>query len=196
MALLLDYCGDQMDLATSINSMASGLATVLGNFLVFINFISFLPFLDGNYEAVYYLGIIILVVTTIPTLIVGIDTPSLPSGDDSNCFVTFFGILISMVQKALQMKLSTFLVLLFFFFISMAQYPWLLYFTDYMGKDIYHGDPDAPKGTPKRESYEEGVRMGGLAQGFFFFVIALKLILYRNIWNRNNGGLYYYSVLH
>ena len=42
-----------------------------------------------------------------------------------------------------------------------------LYFTDFVGQVVYHGDPSAPEGTPAHERYEAGVRMGSLGMSLY-----------------------------
>ncbi|XP_071501513.1 solute carrier family 45 member 3-like [Diadema antillarum] len=43
---------------------------------------------------------------------------------------------------------------------SMAVMGFRLYFTDYVGESIYHGNPDSPAGSLSRLAYENGIRMG------------------------------------
>ena len=38
----------------------------------------------------------------------------------------------------------------------------ILYYTEFFGEIMYEGDPGAEKGTPERQNYEEGLRMGSL----------------------------------
>jgi hypothetical protein len=60
---------------TSYFSAASGLASVLANFIGFINFLSFLPFFSENYQPVFYLGILLLIAFTLPTILAGNEIP-------------------------------------------------------------------------------------------------------------------------
>ena len=38
----------------------------------------------------------------------------------------------------------------------------ILYYTEFFGEIMYEGDPGAEKGTPERQNYEDGLRMGSL----------------------------------
>jgi solute carrier family 45 protein 1/2/4 len=42
----------------------------------------------------------------------------------------------------------------------MCQLCYVLYFTDFVGEAVFHGDPSAPKGSIEYLQYEEGVRFG------------------------------------
>lgn len=42
-----------------------------------------------------------------------------------------------------------------------------LYFTDFVGQAVFHGDPTAPEGTAAHEAYEAGVRMGSLGMSLY-----------------------------
>ncbi|KAJ5074697.1 sugar transporter [Anaeramoeba ignava] len=47
------------------------------------------------------------------------------------------------------------------YFLSwMAYFPFQVYMTDYMGKRIYGGDPNADDGTKAKNDYDQGVRKG------------------------------------
>lgn len=45
-------------------------------------------------------------------------------------------------------------------FCWMAHVSYSLYFTDFVGEAVFHGDPKAPEGTLTYTLYEEGVRFG------------------------------------
>ncbi|XP_078581415.1 membrane-associated transporter protein-like isoform X1 [Branchiostoma floridae x Branchiostoma japonicum] len=64
----------------------------------------------------------------------------------------------------------------------MALVSYSLYFTDFVGQAVYGGDPRAPLGSPARELYDEGVRMGSCGMAVysltcsFYSMIVEKLI--------------------
>lgn len=113
-----------------------------------------------------YIGIVLLIASVIPSLIVGKETPLpaitksdfITNSDPSqsrNIFIQTWYALKRMPNEILR-------ILLVFFFSNAAYTPFLFYFTDYMGT-VLHGDGSAAPGTHPRELYDEGVRYGALA---------------------------------
>lgn len=91
----------------------------------------------------------------------------------------------------LRMNQPTLRIVLLYFASNGAQYPWQLYFTDYMGMDVYKGDPESPAHTKSHANYNLGVRMGSLAMGLmgvttfltsFAVAPAVKLIGYKAVY--------------
>lgn len=72
MAFILDVCSsdEQRDSLTAYFTATSGLALILANFLGFVDFKASLPFFQSNAQAIFYLGIIVIVIFTIPTLFI------------------------------------------------------------------------------------------------------------------------------
>jgi solute carrier family 45, member 1/2/4 len=97
----------------------------------------------------------------------------------------------SLFVAFLRMNQPTLRIVLLYFASNGAQYPWQLYFTDYMGMDVYKGDPQAPPHTQAHANYSLGVRMGSLAMGLmgvstfitsFAVAPAVKLIGYKAVY--------------
>jgi hypothetical protein len=71
MAFILDVCStdDQRDSLTAYFTATSGVALILANFMGFIDFKASLPFFQSNAQAIFYLGIIVVVLFALPTLL-------------------------------------------------------------------------------------------------------------------------------
>jgi len=173
--LMLDLCqhAEELDIGTAAGSALNGFAGILAAFIGFIDFTSFLPFFDSNIEAVFYIGVILVILTTLPTLIAGkekvwvIEKPTSAGVALKDMFIELRNMNNAVIRLFLVVMLS-----------SMVQYPWSVYFTHYMAIDVYKGDHDAPEGTILRDRYEEGVRMGSLVTGFmdtFTLICAIPL---------------------
>jgi hypothetical protein len=78
-----------------------------------------------------------------------------------------FRTMISMDSAAIRLFAAWFMA-------CAAGYPWVLYFTAFVGQDVYKGNPVADPHTPMRHSYEDGVRLGSLALGFMGIVTVLS----------------------
>ncbi|XP_038075410.1 solute carrier family 45 member 3-like [Patiria miniata] len=70
----------------------------------------------------------------------------------------------------------------------MAVMGFKLYFTDYVGEALYHGNPDSPLNSLPRQSYENGIRMASLGlllqsitSAMFSFVLNHLVISYGTI---------------
>ncbi|KAH3825795.1 hypothetical protein DPMN_127675 [Dreissena polymorpha] len=48
-----------------------------------------------------------------------------------------------------------------------------LYFTDFVGQSVFHGNPRAPKGSPEHELYDEGVRLGSFGMSLYSLSCAI-----------------------
>ena len=71
-ALVLDMCSpEQQKTGNAVVSTLSALGGILTNLLGFINLVAFLPFFTDNAHALLYIGVIVVLVTLIPTLIAG-----------------------------------------------------------------------------------------------------------------------------
>jgi len=172
--LMLDLCqqAEELDIGTAAGSALNGLAGILAAFIGYIPFDRFLTFFGEN-EAVFYIGVVIVVLTTLPTLIVGKEKQWVLENP------TTIGVALKDMFYEIRHMNSAVIKLFFLVALTaMVQYPWSLYFTHYIAVDVYKGDPDAPDLSHAKVQYEDGVRMGSLVTGFmdtFTLICAIPL---------------------
>ena len=71
-ALVLDICPvSQQKAGNSMVSTLSALSGILTNLLGFVNLVEFLPFFEDNAHALLYIGVIVVLLTLIPTILAG-----------------------------------------------------------------------------------------------------------------------------
>jgi solute carrier family 45 protein 1/2/4 len=86
------------------------------------------------------------------------------------------------------------------FFCWSAHVCYSLYFTDFVGESVFHGDPKAAYGSEKYNAYEEGVRFGCYGMAMYSLSCACySLIIDKLIWRFRAkrvyiGGLLFYSA--
>jgi len=164
--LVLDVCAaDQQQQGNAIVSFLSSGAGVICNVLGFINLAKFFPFFGSNAQAVFYIGMVCVLLSCIPTFIVGKEVPYKPIPDgtvnnngtqsSSNFFTLTWGALKKMSNEVVR-------ILIVFFFSNAAYTPLVFYYTNYMG-EIMGGDGSAAEGTAARALYDKGVQYGALA---------------------------------
>ncbi|XP_055903232.1 proton-associated sugar transporter A-like [Eupeodes corollae] len=78
--------------------------------------------------------------------------------DDSNAFVRY---LKCIMPKSLWILSLTSLLC------WMGHICYCLYFTDFVGEEVFHGDPTAPVSSEEYNLYQEGVRFGGLGMSIY-----------------------------
>ncbi|XP_078661999.1 membrane-associated transporter protein-like isoform X1 [Branchiostoma floridae x Branchiostoma belcheri] len=66
----------------------------------------------------------------------------------------------------------------------MALVSYSLYFTDFVGQAVYGGDPRAPSGSPARELYDEGVRMGSCGMAVYSLTCSLYSMVVEQLISR------------
>ncbi|KAI8497124.1 hypothetical protein Bbelb_250730 [Branchiostoma belcheri] len=66
----------------------------------------------------------------------------------------------------------------------MALVSYSLYFTDFVGQAVYGGDPRAPSGSPARELYDEGVRMGSCGMAVYSLTCSLYSMVVEKLISR------------
>eukprot|EP01094_Clydonella_sp_ATCC50884_P000635 TRINITY_DN10481_c0_g1_i2.p1 TRINITY_DN10481_c0_g1~~TRINITY_DN10481_c0_g1_i2.p1 ORF type:complete len:419 (+),score=79.19 TRINITY_DN10481_c0_g1_i2:199-1455(+) len=152
--------------AQSLVSFLGAFASVGANLCGMINFVAFAPFFEDNNHAVFYIGAVVLLATTLPTLLFAdertLEEIRLSGGEEkSEDNPTFTEI----IRGLFRMPRAVFYILIGFFLTNAAFSPYLFYFTDWMGTDVYGGDPTADSGTTSADLYDQGVRMGSLGMG-------------------------------
>jgi len=172
--LMLDLCqqAEELDIGTAAGSALNGLAGILAAGVGFVPFERYLPYFGEN-EVVFYIGVVIVILTTLPTLIAGKEKQWVLENP-----TTVTKALKDMFHEIRHMNTAVIKLFCLVALSSMVQYPWSLYFTHYMAVDVYKGDPDAPPGSHAKDHYEEGVRMGSLVTGFmdtFTLISAIPL---------------------
>lgn len=144
----------EIPVAMTVFSILQSLSSALGCILAFVDFHSFLPLGVENYEAVFFLGIILVCVFGLPSLFIS-ETPFIPPEKQPPLMTRVKEFFV----RIWNMKRLVAMILLLVGLMSAMQSPWLSYYTSYVGIDVYHGDPGLPSGVDR---YEEGVRFGSL----------------------------------
>eukprot|EP01114_Cavostelium_apophysatum_P000664 TRINITY_DN10607_c0_g1_i1.p1 TRINITY_DN10607_c0_g1~~TRINITY_DN10607_c0_g1_i1.p1 ORF type:complete len:484 (+),score=88.05 TRINITY_DN10607_c0_g1_i1:45-1496(+) len=182
-ALVLDLTpSDQQSRSNAVISFMSSFASLTANLIAFINFSAFLHV--SNATALFYIGLFFILAFALPTLIGAKEVPlsrALKSELSTEERTHFFRHLWRGVRK---INRTTFFILLAFFFTSAAGSPFLFYFTDFMGKDVYKGDPEADPNSDAYKLYDKGVRMGSLGTALsnvisIIFSIAIPYLMDR-----------------
>lgn len=102
-------------------------------------------------------------------LLVNVDTNTTMEDMTATPANTCCSQLAQMVTGIFNMKTIVVLTLIITALTSAAQSPWTYYFTDYMGYDVYRGDPKAPDAKANR-LYNDGVRFGSLVMSVWSIV--------------------------
>jgi len=148
----------------STSAAAFGLAGCLASFMGYVPFTKFLPFISQNYQAVFVLGIVIVVVTIVITLALAKEEPIIRNINIPK--ESWIGLLKTMIVQAFRMKKVTFLILVWWWISTMASSTNTFYFTDYVAEDVFKGDPNAPPNSPGKDRFNNGVRVGSLVKAF------------------------------
>jgi len=173
--LMLDTCkqNEELDIATAAASALNGLAGILAAFIGFIDFTSYITFFSSNIEAVFYIGVLLVIITTLPSMLAA----------NEKVFVAKETSTVSSAMKEMFVELknmnsSVIKLFILVLLTAMVQYPWSVYFTHYMAIDVYKGNANHEDGSPLKNLYDEGVRMGSLVTGFmdtFTLICAIPL---------------------
>lgn len=169
-------------------SLMNSLGNTIGYGLGVINYVQF-GFVS-NVQALYILGIGVLVFTVSVTMISGKEQQYIPSEEEKHRNEQIrekssFGRLNEIYTKLLNMmklisKFPSYLRLIFTvqFFSWFAWFIIMLYVTVWVGTDIYGGDPNASEGTEAYNNYHYGIQVGNAAlmiQSVFSMIYALIL---------------------
>lgn len=152
---------DQLFEGQSVVTLMMSFANLLGNLAGAVKLTSYFPFFPSDNYAIFSIGIIVIFISVIPTLLFAkewkhIRTPNQNSVASQSQFSKIIGALKGM--NSAQLKAASVLFMCWF-----AYFPFQIFMTDFMGSAVYKGDADAKTGTPERELYEKGVRMGALS---------------------------------
>lgn len=160
-ALIADTVPEsQQQFANSMATLMMGGANLFAYGMGSQDLVSVFPFFGSNFIALFSIGLIFVVLGVTPTLIFAEEKALTDDHKPKVKFLVFFKkILVAM--RTMPRPLLRVCVL--YFFCWCAFQPFQLYITDFFGRDVYGGDPNASKGSHSRKEYEEGVRMGSLA---------------------------------
>ncbi|ODM96455.1 Membrane-associated transporter protein, partial [Orchesella cincta] len=70
------------------------------------------------------------------------------------------------------------------FFCWMSLVCYSLYFTDFVGEAVFGGDPTAPRGSPLKEKYDEGVRFGCWGMSLYSLSCSIYSLCIETLVNR------------
>jgi solute carrier family 45 protein 1/2/4 len=182
--LVLDLCSnEQQQQGSAIVSFLSSSAGVMCSILGFVNVSTFFPFFGSNSNAVFYIGMFFVLISSIPPLIVAKEIPYVPGyslvgtinekQDSQNIFILTWRALKNMSNEVIR-------ILIIFFFTNAAYTPFLFYFTNYMG-EVLGGDGSAPIGSPSRNLYDKGVEYGSLGFATNLTVSALYSLIIHHL---------------
>jgi len=73
---------------------------------------------------------------------------------------------------------------------NMALSPYSFYFTQYMGQDVYHGDPTAPENSTDYKNFDDGVRYGSLSVGLMSLLTMIFSLMITPITKCGYKGIY------
>lgn len=174
-----------------------------------------------TFQASFYVGLVLVLLGLIPTLVIAnaqYDPPAftteesnLPSkereplisdaageaiNDDARTSGSskgggFKGAMKQLFYAIIRMDSMLFRLFSAWFMACAAGYPWVLYFSAFMGQDVFKGDPQAVLHSAARSNYDEGVRLGSLALALMGVVTVavsflcdpvVPLIGYKSLW--------------
>ncbi|KAJ3446967.1 hypothetical protein M0812_07770 [Anaeramoeba flamelloides] len=151
-------------LGQSTITLMLGISNFLANLAGSVDLVHYLPAFKSNTLAIFTFGMIILTVSTIPTLVIAKETQHKRPDNSEN--YSSLGLLkmifIKIVYKIRTMPRKMFILCMIYFFSWLAFFPFQIYMTDYMGKVVYKGDPNADKNSQAYQNYQRGVRKGAL----------------------------------
>ncbi|CAL8075117.1 unnamed protein product [Orchesella dallaii] len=81
------------------------------------------------------------------------------------------------------------------FFCWMSLVCYSLYFTDFVGEAVFGGDPTAPRGSPLKEKYDEGVRFGCWGMSLYSLSCSIYSLCIETLVNRFGYVLFLYYFL-
>ncbi len=157
-ALQLDLCTNPLESArgTAAITIAGALGNIAATALGFVDLTGFVPALESNTSAQVYIALIVYVVASVPTLILGREKAYVPPAVKQTT---------SLADRwAAVKRVPTFFWLLctWYCLASAAATPMLFNFTDFVGKAVFKGVDTAAAHTPLKEQYDAGVRWGSL----------------------------------
>eukprot|EP00761_Pharyngomonas_kirbyi_P013144 gb/GECH01013171.1/.p1 GENE.gb/GECH01013171.1/~~gb/GECH01013171.1/.p1 ORF type:complete len:548 (+),score=115.84 gb/GECH01013171.1/:1-1644(+) len=165
-ALIADMAApDQQELGNAVFSLWLGLGNVTGYMAGFISWQKYLPIDtvacgDGctNLRIAFSISIAFLIITTAITVFAAKEHPHKPdpASSDGNMFM-------SLVKAVFKMPTVMIRICTVQFFSWLGWFAFLIYITDWVGKDVYHGNPDLH--SSQHKEYLHGVQFGnfGLA---------------------------------
>ena len=78
-ALVLDLCpGTQQKTGNAIVSALSAFSGILTNLLGFVDIVKYLPFFEDNAHALLYIGVLVIIITLVPTLLAASEKKYVP----------------------------------------------------------------------------------------------------------------------
>jgi solute carrier family 45 protein 1/2/4 len=189
-ALVADIAGpEQQELGNSIFSLWIALGSVTGYIAGWISWSEYISFMRTeacqaaceDLRVSFIISIVLLIVTTIITLVSAKERPldeiddelnrtkqpPSPTGEEHesikkvNPILKMLSILFKMPQPMLRVCFVQ-------FFAWFGWFTFLIYGTDWVGENIYHGNPDSKH--PAYHLYQEGVRWGSFGLAGFAFV--------------------------
>lgn len=164
-------------------ALATGIGNCSGSLLGSLRLTAYLPFFPGDLQALYTFAAVILIITMTITVVFTKETSLIPrnvsvSHSSPPPTTTYESVesqslarprysaqssnLIKAARKAPHPFWPTFTVQCFIWFGWFTLY---VFGTSWVGAEVYNGSFDAPEGTPSRDLYDAGVRVGnfGLA---------------------------------
>ncbi|KAJ3438279.1 hypothetical protein M0813_29590 [Anaeramoeba flamelloides] len=151
-------------LGQSTVTLMLGLSNFLANLAGSVDLVHYLPGFKSNTLAIFTFGMIILVISTLPTLFFAKETQFKrpPNSKRYSALGLLKMMFVKIVKKIRTMPRKMLILCMVYFFSWLAYFPFQIYMTDYMGKVVYKGDPTASKHSEAYENYQIGVRKGAL----------------------------------
>eukprot|EP01129_Flabellula_baltica_P008311 TRINITY_DN3291_c0_g1_i1.p1 TRINITY_DN3291_c0_g1~~TRINITY_DN3291_c0_g1_i1.p1 ORF type:complete len:275 (-),score=35.03 TRINITY_DN3291_c0_g1_i1:471-1253(-) len=131
-AFLLDLCYSEVEKnrGMSYSNAFGGFASLLATGLGFVPFTEFLPVVDQNYQAVFYIGLFLCIVTTLPTLLY--QSPQVVYVDDTEQGEEIAGLCRSFLGSFLKLDWVIIRILIVILLSNMAMSPLSFYFTGFV----------------------------------------------------------------
>jgi len=156
-ALLVDVApADQQGLGGAVFSFMLGLGNLLGYLTGYVNLTKYLPFMKTEVRALFTISMCILVTCIGITVSTTKERAFVAKGPIENPFK-----LILTGVKNMPPVVSRVCAVQFFVWVGWFTY--LVYITDWVGEQIYGGDPHADEGTEARKLFDHGVSQASLA---------------------------------
>jgi solute carrier family 45 protein 1/2/4 len=158
-ALLVDIAPtDQQGLGSSFFSFMLGLGNLVGYFIGHLNLNKLLPFMGGTdvdpYRALFTISAIVLAICICLTVFTTQEAPFISEGPMENPFKKIYLGLIKMPSLV-------FRVCVVQFFCWVGWFTYIVYISDWVGEEIYHGDPHSSD-PAKVDRFNDGVREASL----------------------------------
>eukprot|EP01091_Cochliopodium_minus_P005543 TRINITY_DN15452_c0_g1_i2.p1 TRINITY_DN15452_c0_g1~~TRINITY_DN15452_c0_g1_i2.p1 ORF type:complete len:210 (-),score=40.76 TRINITY_DN15452_c0_g1_i2:95-724(-) len=161
---MLDLCKtpDDKNRGTSVITVVTGASSIISYGLGSLQ-LKNLKIFSTNTQGVFYICTIFMIITTIITLATTREEPLISSNiheEEEEELLPKQSYIRQFWNGIRYMKSPVIKIMFAYYFTSMAATPIMYFFTDFVGEDVYHGNPD-PK-SPTYLQYEKGVRVGSL----------------------------------